>query len=363
MQKKWLAYAGGAVVAVVVLVVGAFFAARSKAYGVLDQAFPELQGKDLPVPFPLTDAEVAELRDEARARLQAEAAATDGTTAEVVDNGDQAPAPDPSGKAEPAADPLEGVDLDALALERAVERGSRIANTRAGCGECHGTDGGGKTILDVAMLGTWVAPNITTGRPSPLTPAQWDLAVRHGVAADGTRSSMPSKDYAMWADRDVSDLIAYYQSLPPQDRQGPPLTLGPIFTMLTLQGQIGESVDQIDHAAERPTLPPDPAASVEFGAYLGSVCMGCHGNELSGGPIPGGDPAWPPALNLTPHETGTRGWTLEQFDQAVRMGQGSKGTLDKASMPWPTFNGLSDVEVEALYKWTQSLEPKEYGGR
>ena len=31
------------------------------------------------------------------------------------------------------------------------------------------------------------------------------------------------------------------------------------------------------------------------GKHLVQVCTGCHRSNLSGGPVPGGDPKWPPA--------------------------------------------------------------------
>ena len=47
-------------------------------------------------------------------------------------------------------------------------------------------------------------------------------------------------------------------------------------------------------------LPVAAAVTVEHGAYVAAMCIGCHGAGLSGGKIPGGPPDWPAAANITP---------------------------------------------------------------
>jgi mono/diheme cytochrome c family protein len=343
----------GALVGVVALALGAgwtYF--TTSAPTVLDQRFDHIHGNtDIPVPFPLTSTEIDALRAERTPDL-----------AKVEAGAEQ---DDADGKPADPVDVLSGVDLDAIALERAVARGERIVRSRAGCEECHGVDGGGGVIVDAFPMGRWAAPNITLGRTEgKLTVAAWDLAVRHGIAADGTRSTMPSTDYAEYADRDLSDLIVYFESLPPVERELAPTAPGPVMAMLIVQGSFANSVEAIDHEQVKPILPPDPEISAAYGAYVGSACTGCHGPELSGGVIPGGDPSWPPAPNLTPHETGTQGWTFETFERALRQGKGSDGrTLHDSAMPWPVFKNLDELEMKALFAWIQAAKPKPIGGR
>jgi mono/diheme cytochrome c family protein len=85
--------------------------------------------------------------------------------------------------------------------------------------------------------------------------------------------------------------------------------------------------------------------------------MGCHGQDLAGGPIVGGDPAWPPAANLTPHPAALGRWTSAQFAHAIREGKRPDGTALRLPMSEvvPYAARMSDVEVEALWMYLQSL--------
>ncbi len=53
----------------------------------------------------------------------------------------------------------------------------------------------------------------------------------------------------------------------------------------------------------------------EHGKYVANLCIGCHGDGLSGGKIPGGPPRWPAASNLTP----SQGTLLTVYDSADKM--------------------------------------------
>jgi mono/diheme cytochrome c family protein len=87
--------------------------------------------------------------------------------------------------------------------------------------------------------------------------------------------------------------------------------------------------------------------------------MGCHGENLAGGPIVGGDPSWPPAANLTPAPGGIGGWTLAQFDTALRQGKRPDGRSLAAPMAAvvPYARNLTEVELEALWKYLRSIPP------
>ena len=51
------------------------------------------------------------------------------------------------------------------------------------------------------------------------------------------------------------------------------------------------------------------------GEYVSAMCIGCHGEGLSGGKIPAGPPDWPAAPNLTPGE----GSVLPRYPTAQAM--------------------------------------------
>lgn len=292
----------------------------------------ETHRSDFPIPFPLTDAEVDEVR---RARVAA------GVT----------------------GDPMAGVDLDSIARARAMERGRHLVEARYGCVECHGQDFGGGTMVDDPLLGRILGPNITAGaggRTADYTASDWDRIVRHGVRPDGTPAAMPSVDFKGMADQELSDIVVYIRSRPTVDRTVPPVHLGPLGKVLLATGKLPLSAIQIgDHMASHPVYPPTAEPSVAFGEHLAGTCMGCHGPDLSGGPVAGGDPSWPPAANLTPHTDGLGGWTYDQFVTVLRTGKRPDGTEIRVPMAnvLPYARKMTDVELRALWAYLQSIPP------
>jgi mono/diheme cytochrome c family protein len=252
---------------------------------------------------------------------------------------------------------------NAIAQARAVERGRHLVQSRYVCSECHGQDFGGGTMVDAPILGRMLGPNITLGngtRTANYRAADWDRIVRHGVRPDGTPAAMPSQDFALMSDQELSDIVAYIRTMPPVDSTVPGLKLGPLGKMLVATGKLPLAADLIaDHNPTHATIPPPTAANVEFGKHMASVCSGCHQPNFAGGPIMGGDPSWPPAKNLTPHPDALGSWTLEHFKTALRVGKRPDNTDLKPPMNGiiPYANKMSDVEIEALYMYLQSLPP------
>jgi len=303
---------------ILLLIGGAYGWAVMRANG-LQATEVSTHSIDFPIPFPLTEAELAEL--------------------------------------EP------GVDPAAVALERAIERGRHLVNSRYVCVECHGQSFGGGVMIDDPMIGQALGPNITTGRGTKsagFTAADWDRAVRHGVRADGSPSFMPAEDFQLMSDQELSDVVAYVRSVPPVDNEVPPVRLGPLGNVLVATGALPLAAFMIEsHEAPHTELPPATEISVEFGRHLAGVCVGCHRADFSGGPIPGGDPSWVPARNLTPHEEGLAGWSYDDFLAAVREGRRPDGTPIQAPMTLvlPYTNNATEVEMEALWMFIQSLPP------
>lgn len=250
-----------------------------------------------------------------------------------------------------------------LALARARERGRHLIEARYHCAECHGHNFGGGVMVDSPVLGRFLAPNLTTGRGSVVadfTPADWDRAVRHGVRRDGRPSVMPAQDFLRLSDQELSDIITYIKAQPAVDNEVPESTLGPLGKVLVATGQLPAPAESVaDHRAAHVATPPPADVSAEFGAHLAGTCVGCHGMNLTGGPIVGGDPSWPPSRNLTPHETGLGGWTYEQFVVALRDGRSPDGTAVQAPMTLvqPYAKSMTDVEMQALWAYLRSLPP------
>ncbi|MDP2955849.1 MAG: cytochrome c [Longimicrobiales bacterium] len=314
-------------VLLLVLVAGAVYVwASSKDRALLARTIAT-HTVDFPIPFPLTQAEADELGQDSTA------SGTDSV----------------------------GVDLASVALERAVARGEHLVNSRYVCVECHGKDFGGGVMIDDPMIGRILGPNITAGeggRTAAFTPSDWDRIVRHGVRSDGRPTAMPSVDFQAMSDQELSDVVAYVRSQPPVDATVPPVELGPLGTVLMAVGKLPLSADLIPaHDRAHDVSPPTAEPSAEFGRHLANVCAGCHGSDLSGGPIAGGDPSWPPAANLTPHAEGLAGWTYEQFAAALRTAKRPDGTDLRPPMSQIVAYGqrMTDVEVQALWAFLQSL--------
>ena len=243
----------------------------------------------------------------------------------------------------------------------AVLRGKHLAESRYGCSGCHGPDLGGGTMIDQGLIGVILGPNITRGQGSnsaQYTMADWDRIVRHGIKPDGTASFMPSVDFFNMSDDELHDIVAYARSVPPVARRVPAPKLGLLGTVLVATGRLPLS-------AERPSLdehspsPPETAETVQFGQHLASTCTGCHGKDLSGGPLSFGPPDWPPAANLTPDQTGTKDWTYDDFEKAMVSGLSKDGHFLRAPMKEvvAATRGMSKTERKALWQYLQSLPP------
>jgi mono/diheme cytochrome c family protein len=258
---------------------------------------------------------------------------------------------------------LDEDEVTALAFDRAVERGAHLVEARYVCVECHGENLGGGTMIDDPAIGTILGPNITGGpgsRVGVFRPADWDRIVRHGVLLDGRPAAMPSGDFERMSDQELSDIIAYIRSLPPVENTVPAPTLGPVGKILMATGKLTLSADEIEsHDSQHRVLPPAADTTVEFGRHLAGVCTGCHSETLAGGPIVGGDPAWPPAGNLTPHPDGLADWTQEQFLVAMREAKRPDGTELLPPMDVVAVYGqrMTDVELQALWMYLRTLPP------
>ncbi|HKS06053.1 MAG TPA: cytochrome c [Gemmatimonadaceae bacterium] len=316
-MKKLLKILGGLLALVIVAAAAGYFWAGSKAKSLMSRTM-SAHTVDFPIPFPLDDSVVKRLKL----------------------------TPDSAAK---------------LALSHAAERGKHLVESRYACIECHGANFGGGTMIDAAIIGRFLGPNITLGAGSRTTnykAVDWDHIVRHGIKAGGNPGSMPSQDFVEMSDQELSDIVAYIRTQPNVDSTVPPVTLGPLGKFLVATGKMQLAADVItDHNVTHTTLPPAAVASVEFGKHVAMVCSGCHQASFAGGPIVGADPSWPPAKNLTSHPDALGKWTLEQFKATLRTAKRPDGTDLKPPMSGlaPYANKMKDVEIEALWMYLQSL--------
>jgi hypothetical protein len=81
---------------------------------------------------------------------------------------------------------------------------------------------------------------------------------------------------------------------------------------------------------------------------------------LSGGTL-AGDPDMPVVANLTPHFTGLKSWSEEDFIRALREGKRKDGTEISKMMPWQAYGQMSDTELKAVWAYLQTVPPLEKG--
>ena len=111
----------------------------------------------------------------------------------------------------------------------------------------------------------------------------------------------------------------------------------------------------------RPLQPAQDGASaalIERGRYLADAgdCVACH-TAKGGKPFAGGLPIASPigtlySSNITPDNgSGIGGYTLDEFDRALRHGIAQDGKSLYPAMPYPSYARVSDDDVRALYAY------------
>lgn len=243
-------------------------------------------------------------------------------------------------------------------------RGKYLFASR-GCVDCHGAAGNGRVFVDNGSDLRIKGPNITTGSGGVVaayTVEDWVRAIRHGVAPSGRPLMvMPSEDYNRLTDADLAALVAYAKSLPPAPGTPAEVKLPLPARVAYGFGAIRDAAAKIDHS-----LPPAAAVAegvnLQHGAYVANMCLGCHGEKLAGGKVPGGPPDWPAAANLTPAPgSGMAAYAdAEAFLKMFRTGLRPDGTKIQV-MPFESLRELNDTDVRALHLYLKSLPPRPQG--
>jgi len=246
---------------------------------------------------------------------------------------------------------------------QALARGKYLFESR-GCADCHGANGAGRVFVDDGSLRI-AGPNITpAGVTAAYKPDDWVRTIRHGVKPGGQPTMiMPSEDYNRFTDQDLAALVAHVRSLPSVQGTAPAMKLPPPVRILYGFGAIKDAAEKIDHSLP-PAQPVPEAVDAKHGAYVANMCVGCHGEHLSGGKIPGGPPDWPPAANITPGEGSAMARYKDSaaFVAMLRNGKRPDGTPIKV-MPFESLSKMSDVDSQALYEYLKTVAPRPAGGR
>ena len=260
------------------------------------------------------------------------------------------------------------IDVPAISVATnaaALERGKYLFMSR-GCGDCHAPNGAGRAFIDEAGGGFYVrSPNITPGGVvAKYTERDWVRAIRHGVNPQGRPLFiMPSEDYNRFTDGDVAALVAYARSLPTITGVTAEMRVPLLVKALYAIGVVKDSAEKIDHSLPA-AAPIAEGVTPEHGKYVANLCIGCHGEGLSGGKIPGSPPEWPAASNLTPGQ-GTVMLVYDSADKLKAMFRSGKrpGGSEVAVMPFATLREINDTDVAALYAYLKQLPPRSAGGR
>jgi mono/diheme cytochrome c family protein len=246
-----------------------------------------------------------------------------------------------------------------------LARGKHLGESVAPCAGCHGSDLGGGNVKDVGPIMRFAPPNITRGGlGAAYTDAELFRLLRHGVKKDGrTVLMMQVADFNWLPDSDLIAVISWVRSMPAVDRTSPATVIRPLGKVLDRRDAIPMDVARrIDH--DHIELGPAEATpTAEYGRFLANACNGCHGKTFSGGHIPGTPPKMASPLNLTPHETGLKGWTYDDFVRVLETGTRRDGRKLDSFMPSATVAKLNDTEKRALFAYLMSLPPTPYGGR
>lgn len=233
----------------------------------------------------------------------------------------------------------------ASATPEAIEQGKHLATALA-CAHCHGPQMEGTDFIVGGPFMNLPAPNLSGGR---VTAAVIERAVRHGVGSDGRALLiMPSRALAAMPDDDVAAISAYILSLPDVPSTLIKRSVGPIGrAVAAFQAPALQSARTIEHVANHPS-----GSGTAITRYT-PMCADCHGADFGGQVFAAEKEYW--AANLTKHPTGAGSWTREQFADALQRGRTPDGrTLDETDMPWKSFAGMTDAEVDSIFAYLQS---------
>ena len=245
------------------------------------------------------------------------------------------------------------VQVQAQGTPEQIARGEQLATFL--CVACHSTNGkmpmsGGNNLSqDTGLpLGDFYPPNLTPGGDLP----NWSdgeilRAMREGEHKNGRPLAMPAVlNLRNLSDEDALAIIAFLRSQPAVQNQTPPTR-----PSLLVQVLLGAGLFQVNtQPVNGPVSSPPPGATAEYGQYLVSIsdCRTCHGPDLSGGKPP--NPVGP---NLRV----VKGWTQEQYINAMRMGVAPDGHHLQDLMPWRQVGSLDDTGLAALYQYLHALPP------
>jgi mono/diheme cytochrome c family protein len=260
--------------------------------------------------------------------------------------------------------PLPQVELSTDA--EVLARGEHLVRSVGGCAstECHGPQFSGGKLMEMGPVGAIAGPNITPGGMLAVY-SDGELArlLTTGVKKDGrTVLMMTVQDFSWLPKSDVDAIISYLRTVPASDKPNGTTFVKPLGKILDRQGAFPWDIARFVEQLPKETAPaPEPTA--KYGRFMIRLCTGCHGETLSGGPLPGAPPDLPVPSNITKHPTGIGSYSYEDFVKVLQQGVRKNGQKLDPFMAVDLTKNLDDIELRALWAEIQSRPPKEFGGR
>ncbi|HYV91667.1 MAG TPA: hypothetical protein VE978_07790 [Chitinophagales bacterium] len=234
------------------------------------------------------------------------------------------------------------VQVDAVNIPSdadAVSRGKHVAVIWA-CTRCHGDDLSGKLINSdpisgsIPIFGSVPAANLTSGKGGVggyYTNLDWVRAIRHGIKP-GNQAEVLMFDYSTMSDKDLGDLIAYLEQAPPVDKNFPPATYGPLIPVFPALGVFMPAA-RINHQNISHAIGAVPGASADYGRYLFTTCVQCHGESFA-------------------HSM--KQWKEDDFISTFNTGTLPNGKYFGSTMSSKTITEMNDTELTALWLYLQN---------
>lgn len=251
-----------------------------------------------------------------------------------------------------------GFEVESLELTNdstLLALGERLTYIK-GCRDCHGNKLEGKDFINSPDMGLLRTTNLN-GRAEQAgwQDSDWLLALKHGV--DQQRKPlfmMPSHETAQLSKKDMTALVSYLNTLPASgEKVERKVELTFLMKTLAVLDQLpGFNTKKIKHQAKLQTNISEEATPA-YGAYLAVSCIGCHRENFKGGaPIAPGFPTVPDITS----SANVGKWDLNAFKSTLRFGKTPEGKiLQPEYMPWPMAAVMTDMELEALYLYLQSI--------
>ncbi len=272
-------------------------------------------------------------------------------------------------------------DIHAVKDSATIEWGKYLVNGPAHCAVCHAANGAQKEVdegKEVPLVGGWeldIPPgkfrsvNLTSDRETGiggLTDGEIARTLRYNVNHLG-KVILPVMPFQDMSDHDLTAIISYLRTLAPVKHKVEPseLTfLGKAVYLFTFRPRVAETP---------PAKKVERDSSVAYGKYLANCvanCYGCHTDRdlktgaFTGKAFAGGFQMPPDSFskgyafitpNLTPDkETGRLSdWVEATFVNRFHQGRVTAGS----PMPWGPFSRMDDVDIKAIYRYLQTVDP------